>query len=115
MSQLTQCQVYGINIDETQLKDARQCASKHKTNNQFLFKDLNKPLPFQDNEFDAIYEFGAFTSFTLISFLSPGGSLFSSRVLKLSEVPGPWARILSDKALHGSITLLIFTIGSGTS
>ena len=79
MSELTGCQVYGLNIDQKQLTDARQFATKKKSDNQFIFLDLNDKYPYPDNMFDAIYEFAAFTSF-----ISDYNSVFSElyRVLK---------------------------------
>ena len=84
ISQETKCQVYGVNIDEKQLKDARDFAKKNKTDNEFVFADFNDNFPFQDNMFDAIYDFGAFTTFInnynvfneLYRILKPGGTLF---------------------------------------
>jgi sterol 24-C-methyltransferase len=63
ISNLTNCKVIGINIDNTQLEDARKYAKKNKTNNEFIFCDFNDRLPFEDNTFDGIYEFGAYTAF----------------------------------------------------
>ena len=49
ISTLTDCTVYGINIDEKQINDAISYSKSKKYNKtKFLFCDLNDNLPFND-------------------------------------------------------------------
>ena len=97
ISQLTKSQVYGINIDEGQLSDARQFAKRKKTSNQFLFNDLNDKYPFPDNHFDAIYSIQACVTFIrdndsvfkeINRVLKPGGVLFINDCVLMDNFDG---------------------------
>ncbi|GAG86089.1 unnamed protein product, partial [marine sediment metagenome] len=80
VSILTDCNVYGINIDETQLDDARKYAEQTLNNKtQFLLRDLNDTLPFKNETFDGIY-----TIQGLITWMTDQDKVFKElyRVLK---------------------------------
>ena len=94
MSQETKSQVYGINIDQKQLDDAIHFTKQKNSNNQFIFQDLNGRYPYPDNNFDAIYEFAAFTSFIndydgvfgeIYRVLKPGGIFFITDAVLLDN------------------------------
>lgn len=60
MSNITNCNVYGINIDDTQIVSAINYSKKHDNKKtHFKIGDFNKPLEFEDNYFDGIYTVGA--------------------------------------------------------
>ena len=83
-SKLTGCDVYGINIDDAQLKDAREFTKENNSNNKFFKMDYNDTLKFDDNSFDGIYTVAGFCTFIsdyekvfseLYRVLKPGGSI----------------------------------------
>lgn len=86
MSKFTGADVYGINIDSEQIKDARNFAKSQKTHKlKFKFSDLNDRQPFEDNFFDGIYTFQGCVSFIsdhtsffneMFRILKPGGILY---------------------------------------
>eukprot|EP01091_Cochliopodium_minus_P000682 TRINITY_DN1059_c1_g1_i3.p1 TRINITY_DN1059_c1_g1~~TRINITY_DN1059_c1_g1_i3.p1 ORF type:complete len:271 (-),score=64.95 TRINITY_DN1059_c1_g1_i3:28-840(-) len=59
----TGAKVYGINIDRTQIENAKEYASKKGLSEElnFQIRNYNDPLPFPDNYFDAVYQVQAFT------------------------------------------------------
>jgi sterol 24-C-methyltransferase len=61
VSTLTEAEVTGMNIDEVQLESARRYALGHGIACKFKIADLNEPLPFPDNYFDAVYDVGVFS------------------------------------------------------
>lgn len=62
ISKLTNCIIYGINIDNKQLNNARDFAKRtSNTNVIFKYGDLNSRIDFNDNIFDAVNEVGAGT------------------------------------------------------
>ena len=65
IAQVTNCHVTGVNIDESQLTDARQFARDTGTSTQlrFVYADFNEPLPFADESFDGVYSIDGFASF----------------------------------------------------
>ena len=86
MSQFTGADVYGLNIDNEQIKDAEKYAKSQKTDKlKFIFSDLNDKQPFEDNFFDGIYTFQGCVSFIsdhasffkeMFRILKPGGILY---------------------------------------
>lgn len=82
---LTGAKVKGINIDDVQLASAKKNAEKIGLNDncQFIKANLNEPLPFEDNFFDAVYEIQALTYAKdkeklfaeMFRVLKPGGKL----------------------------------------
>ncbi len=85
IASLTGAHVTGINIDQNQLKSAKQFAQETKNLSQrltFKLADMNDlPLPFVSNAFDAVYEFGALSyaknltalAHDIYRILKPGG------------------------------------------
>lgn len=61
MATLTGANIFGINIDEQQIKNATLFAKARGLPCQFQISDLNHPLPFPDQFFDGIYEIQVFT------------------------------------------------------
>lgn len=60
----TKCNVFGINIDQTQIDDGNNHAKKTSNNKlKLVFCDLNDRTPFDDNFFDGIYTMGGFLTF----------------------------------------------------
>jgi len=80
----TNSTVYGINIDNKQLQQAKELAKKNKTNNEFFYQDSNSKYDFPDNYFDAIYVVQAMLTFIhnldvfkeLYRILKPGGKVY---------------------------------------
>ena len=87
----TNSKVYGINIDNKQLQQAREFAKKNKTKNEFIYQDFNNKYEFPDNYFDAIYSVQALCSFIhnldvfkeLYRILKPGGKVYIQDALLL--------------------------------
>lgn len=61
--QETSAEVYGINIDAEQIKNAIENAKRRRMDNKlhFVRQSYNDPFPFEDNFFDAMYNIQAFT------------------------------------------------------
>ena len=64
IQKVTKCNVYGINIDQTQIDDGNNHAKKTSNNKlKLVFCDLNDKTPFEDNFFDGVYTMGGFLPF----------------------------------------------------
>merc|ERR1711974_206121 len=63
MASSTGANVVGINIDNTQLQNAKEFAASSPYASQLSFKraNYNDPLPFDDETFDALYQVQVFT------------------------------------------------------
>ena len=89
----TNSTVYGINIDNKQLQQAKELVKKNKTNNKFFYQDLNSKYDFPDNYFDAIYSVQALCTFIrnldvfkeLYRILKPGGKVYIQDALLLDN------------------------------
>ena len=96
ISKLTNSTVYGVNIDNIQLNDAKIYAKKKNSSDKlkFIFCDFNDELPFKNHTFDAIYTFQAFIPFIsnfkytfnqLFRILKPGGRIVFCEPLLLDN------------------------------
>ena len=61
ISKLTNSQVYGLNIDKDQIKDAIEYNKNRENYLKFIIGDYNDSLPFQNNYFNAIYSVQSLT------------------------------------------------------
>lgn len=97
LAQLTGAKITGINLDSTQIDNARHFAKKNNLSNQckFLEVDFNDPnLPFTSCSFDIIYNAGAVIGLTtdlealfrqLFDLLKPGGRFLSLDYVRLKN------------------------------
>lgn len=91
VTEVSQAKVYGMNIDETQLREAR---AQKSLNCEFFLYDMNHPpFPFATNLFDAIYEIQVFslaanldtTLQEVFRLLKPGGRFAALEWMQLDK------------------------------
>lgn len=115
----TNCTMYGMNIELSQIEYANKLFKAHQKNNsKFIFGDINNfPFPFEDNTFDGIYQIQVFslasdfecTIKEVARILKPGGRFICLDWVKLQAFE---EKNIHHEKLLGQVKPLIGAIGT---
>lgn len=123
VTRVTKAHVTGINIDDEQLKNAKEFAKRSKLDNRLAFEKVdmnNLPLPFQNGELDAVYHIQVFSFCKnlpqllseIYRILKPGGRMSSCDWAVLDNYD---AKNAEHVKLVNSIKPLVGAVGTPSS